>query len=183
MARVPAQGLTEARVFRDVYTLSTWQWLPRAQDEVFAFFADAFNLERITPGFLRFRVLTPPPIAMAAGTLIDYRLRLHGVPVSWRTEITVWEPSHRFCDVQLRGPYREWVHMHTFEPKDGGTLVHDVVRYRLIGPDPATRVIHRVLVGPDTTRIFEHRHTAMEDALDARGQSRRGPVSIVRSRL
>lgn len=168
---------------RDLYQLSTWQWLPRPQDEVFSFFADALNLERITPAFLRFRVLTRPPIAMARGTLIDYRLKLHGVPVSWRTEITAWDPPHRFCDVQMRGPYREWVHTHTFEPKDGGTMVHDVVQYRLRGPDAATRLIHQVLVGPDTRRIFEHRHTAMEDALGTHGQSRRGAVSIVRTRL
>lgn len=150
---------------------------------MFAFFADALNLERITPAFLRFQVLTPPPIAMAPGALVDYQLRLHGIPVSWRTEIAACDPPHRFCDVQLRGPYREWVHTHTFEPQDGGTMVHDVVQYRLIGPDAATRLIHRVLVGPDTTRIFEHRHTTIEDAFSARGQSRRGPVSIVRTRL
>lgn len=168
---------------RDVYRLTTWQWLPRGQDEVFAFFADAFNLERITPPFLRFRVLTPAPIAMAHGTLIDYRLRLHGVPVSWRTEIAAWEPPHRFIDAQRRGPYAEWVHTHTFEPQDGGTMVRDAVRYRLRGPDGLTRLVDRLLVGPDTTRIFEYRHTAMEEAFGVSGQSRRGPVSIVRARL
>ncbi len=168
---------------RDVYHLTTWQWLPRGQDEVFAFFADAFNLERITPPFLRFRVLTPPPIAMARGALIDYRLRLHGVPVSWRTEIAAWEPPRMFIDSQVRGPYAEWVHTHTFEPQDGGTMVRDAVQYRLIGPDIATRAIHGLLVGPDTTRIFEYRHTAMEGAFGVPGQSRKGPVSIVRARL
>jgi ligand-binding SRPBCC domain-containing protein len=150
---------------------------------VFAFFADAFNLERITPAFLRFRVLTPAPIAMTRGALIDYRLRLHGVPVSWRTEIAAWDPPRMFIDAQVRGPYAEWVHTHTFEPQDGGTMVYDSVRYRLIGPDVLTRAIHRLLVGPDTTRIFEHRHTAMEDAFGVPGQSRRGPVAITRARL
>ncbi len=168
---------------RDVYELTTWQWLPRRQDEVFAFFADAFNLERITPPFLRFRVLTPAPIPMARGTLIDYRLRLHGVPIRWRTEIAAWEPPVRFVDAQRRGPYAEWVHTHTFELQDGGTMVRDAVRYRLRGPDVATRLIEGLLVGPDTTRIFEYRHAAMDEALGVSGQGRRGPVSIVRSRL
>ena len=104
----------------DVYELTTTQWLPRPLPEVFAFFSDAANLQRITPPFLNFRVLTPAPIAMHAGAIIDYRLGLRGVPLSWKTEITAWDPPHRFVDEQRRGPYRQWIHTHTFEPLDEG---------------------------------------------------------------
>jgi ligand-binding SRPBCC domain-containing protein len=167
----------------DVYTLSTWQWLPLPRDRVFAFFSDAFNLERITPDLLRFRVQTPAPIEMRPGTLIDYRMSLRGVPMTWRSEITEWDPPTRFADRQRRGPYREWHHMHTFEDRDGGTLVHDVVRYRLIGPGLLTRAINALLVAPDTRRIFTFRHAALERALGLEGRTRSGPVSIERTRL
>jgi len=168
---------------RDVYELTTWQWLPRPRPEVFAFFADARNLERITPAFLHFQVLAAGPIDMRAGALIDYRLRLRGLPIRWQSEITAWDPPRRFADLQRRGPYRQWDHTHTFEEEDGGTMVHDRVRYRLIGPDLFTRVINRVLVAPDTRRIFAFRHAALEECLDLRGRSRSGPVSLVRRRL
>ena len=164
----------------DVYQLTTAQWLPRPLPEVFAFFSDAANLQRITPPFLDFRVLTPPPTTMRAGALIDYRLGLRGVPLSWKTEITVWDPPHRFVDVQRRGPYREWVHTHTFEPQGGGTLVRDEVRYRLYGPDLFTRVINALLVAPDTRRIFAYRHAALEQLFDANGRTRMEPVTIAR---
>jgi ligand-binding SRPBCC domain-containing protein len=108
-------------------------WLPRAPAEIFPFFGEARNLETITPPWLKFRLLTPPPIVMQAGTLIDYRIRIHGVPVRWRTEITEWDPPRRFVDVQLRGPYRLWHHTHTFSERDGGTLCEDHVRYHPLG--------------------------------------------------
>ena len=149
-------------------TLSTWQWLPRPREEVFRFFSDARNLQRITPEFLHFHVLTPGPIEMRRGALIDYRLKLRGVPLRWRSEITSWEPPQRFSDIQVRGPYAEWVHTHAFEEKDGGTLVTDVVRYRLRGPRFLTGIINRVLVAPDSKRIFEFRHRALEQIFDAR---------------
>ena len=168
---------------RDVYELTTWQWLPRPRPEVFAFFADARNLERITPAFLRFQLLASGPIDMRAGARIDYRLRLRGVPLRWQSEITIWDPPHRFTDAQRRGPYRRWDHTHTFEVENGGTMVHDRVLYRLIGPDLFTRAINRILVAPDTRRIFEFRHAALEDCLELRGRSRSGPVSLVRRRL
>jgi ligand-binding SRPBCC domain-containing protein len=158
--------------------LSTWQWLPRQREEVFRFFSDARNLQRITPAFLHFDVLTPGPLTMGAGALIDYRLKLRGIPLRWRTEITMWEPPVRFVDVQLRGPYAEWVHTHTFEEEDGGTLVRDAVRYRLWGPEFLTRIINKILVAPDTKRIFEFRHQALEEIFDARGRARSGEVVL-----
>jgi ligand-binding SRPBCC domain-containing protein len=164
----------------DVYTLSTWQWFPLPRDTVFPFFADARNLERITPDFLRFKVATPSPIEMRAGALIDYRLRLRGLPLGWQTEIVEWSPPHRFVDVQLRGPYREWHHTHAFEEQDGGALVADTVRYRLYGPWFVTRPLNALLVSPDTTRIFSYRHDALERALDVVGRTRRGPVVSTR---
>ena len=121
------------------HTMTTWQWLPRPRDEVFSFFSDARNLQRITPDFLHFQLLTPGPISMRPGELIDYRLTLRGVPLRWRTKITTWEPPMRFSDIQLRGPYAEWSHTHTFEEENGGTLVRDAVRYRLWGPSLVTR--------------------------------------------
>lgn len=168
---------------RDAYELATWQRLPRPQPEVFAFFADARNLERITPAFLDFHVLTGSPIEMRAGALIDYRLRLRGVPLRWQSEITVWDPPHRFADVQRRGPYRQWDHTHTFEEDEGGTIVRDRVLYRLRGPDPLTRIVNAVLVAPDTRRIFSFRHAALEECFGLAGQTRSGPVTVVRRRL
>src|SRR5689334_6083195 len=124
----------------DIYELATWQWRPRPRHEVFDFFADARNLERITPAFLNFHVLTPSPIDMRAGAVIDSRQRLRGLPLRWRSEITIWDPPRRFADAQRRGPYQQWDHTHTFEDEDGGTMVHDRVLYRLIGPDVVTRI-------------------------------------------
>ncbi|MGE0592792.1 MAG: SRPBCC family protein [Vicinamibacterales bacterium] len=163
---------------RDVYRLDTWLWLPRPRPDVFAFFADAYNLERITPPFLRFRVLTPGPIPMRAGTTIDYRISLHGLPMAWKTEISEWEPPVRFRDVQLRGPYREWVHTHTFEEQDGGTLVRDTVRYRMWLPQPLAGVANGLLVARDVRTIFLYRHEALQGAFAVRGQARLGPVTL-----
>ena len=164
----------------DVYHLRTWLWLPAPRERVFAFFADAHNLERITPRFLAFRVLNTEPIQLAAGAHIDYRLRLHGLPLRWRTAITIWDPPTRFRDTQVRGPYREWVHTHDFEDEDEGTRVTDHVRYRLPGPPIASHIVNALLVGPDTRRIFEFRHTALAQAFDAERTAKLGPVTIDR---
>lgn len=134
-------------------------WLPRPRDEVFAFFADARNLDAITPGWVQFRMLTGAPITMEPGTLIDYQLRIRGVRVRWRTKITVWEPPHRFVDEQIRGPYRRWVHEHVFEERDGGTLVRDRVRYAV----PFDLFVHRLLVRPDVERIFAYRSEKLRE--------------------
>jgi ligand-binding SRPBCC domain-containing protein len=129
--------------------------------DVFGFFADAANLEVITPPWLSFRVVTPRPVAMAAGTLIEYRLRLHGLPISWLTEIAIWEPGVRFVDTQLRGPYALWHHTHEFEALGGGrTLMRDTVRYALpFGPLGA--LAHRLFVRHDLERIFDYRRKAV----------------------
>lgn len=133
--------------------LESQVWLPRPRDEVFAFFADAGNLESLTPPWLNFRILTPRPIAMSAGALIDYRIRLRGVPLRWRTLISAWEPCERFVDEQIRGPYRLWRHEHRFIEVDGGTLCTDRVEYRV----PIDRLVHGWMVRPDLDRIFEFR--------------------------
>ena len=137
------------------------QWVPTSLEETFAFFADAWNLERITPPILRFRIITPAPITMRVGTLIDYRLRLRGIPVRWRTEITAWDPPRSFTDVQLRGPYRKWVHRHDFIEEDGGTRVDDTVTYAV----PAGALVDRLIVRPDLDRIFEYRRSAIRELL------------------
>jgi len=128
-------------------------WLPRPVAEVFPFFADAANLEKITPPWLSFHVLTPAPIAMRPGALIDYQLRVHGIPLRWRTEIVAWDPPHRFVDVQLKGPYRLWHHTHTFTEKGGGTLCTDEVRYRPIGG----WLVNALFVKRDVRTIFDYR--------------------------
>jgi ligand-binding SRPBCC domain-containing protein len=161
-----------------MHAMTTWQWLPRPRGEVFSFFSDARNLQQITPGFLHFEMLTPAPITMRPGALIDYRLRLRGVPLRWQTEITTWEPPARFSDIQRRGPYAEWIHTHTFEEEDGGTLVRDMVQYRLWGPSFITRAINKLLVAPDTKLIFEFRHKALEQIFDAQGTARAGEVTF-----
>lgn len=133
------------------------QVVPRPLPEVFAFFSDAFNLERITPPELRFRVLTPPPIDVREGTLIDYQLRLWGVPFRWRTLIESFVPNERFVDTQLRGPYALWHHTHTFEAlPDGGTRLFDRVRYR-VGFGPAGEIARALFVRKQVERIFEYR--------------------------
>lgn len=132
--------------------------VPRDVEHVFAFFADAFNLERITPPWLHFHVLNPRPIEMRVGTLIDYRLRVRGLPMRWRTRISLWEPGKRFVDEQLKGPYRQWIHEHTFESVEGGTRVRDRVRYIT----PLDWLVHGVLVRPDIEKIFAYRTRAIE---------------------
>jgi len=132
-------------------------WLPVPPDEVFPFFTDAANLDAITPPWLHFHILTPPPIEMRTGTLIHYKLRLRGMPIHWRTQIRDWQPPHRFVDEQLRGPYRQWIHEHTFEPRHGGTLARDVVRYIV----PFDFIAHPLFVRRDIERIFAYRQETL----------------------
>lgn len=140
----------------NVHILHREQRLPGTPADVFAFFADARNLEAITPPLLRFRLVTPDPIAMGRGTLIRYRLRVHGVPVSWLTEITEWDPPHRFVDEQLKGPYALWQHTHTFEADGDETIMRDVVRYA-IGFGPLGALADALLVRRDVAGIFDYR--------------------------
>jgi ligand-binding SRPBCC domain-containing protein len=134
-------------------TYETEVWLPRPREEVFAFFSDAANLDAITPPWVKFRTITPGPIEMRVGTVIDHRLKIHGVPIRWRSKITAWEPPARFVDEQVRGPYRVWIHEHLFEERDVGTLVRDHVRYAA----PFDFLTDRFFVRPDVERIFHYR--------------------------
>ena len=130
-------------------------WLPRPRDEVFRFFANAANLEALTPPSLHFRIVTPD-VTMRPGALIDYRLRLHGIPFTWRSEISLWEPPHRFVDEQRRGPYRRWVHTHTFEEERGGTLVGDRVEFEV----PFERIVGWFVMH-EVRKIFAFRREAL----------------------
>jgi ligand-binding SRPBCC domain-containing protein len=129
--------------------------------EVFAFFADPRNLERITPPWLHFEITTPGSIVMRPGCVIDYTLRLHGMPIRWRSEISAWEPPNRFVDLQVRGPYRLWRHEHIFIEKDGGTTVADRVDYAV----PGGRIVHRIFVAKELEKIFEFRRLSLEAIL------------------
>ena len=148
-----------------IHTLHRDQILDGTPDEVFPFFADAFNLEALTPPLLRFRVITPRPIPMHPGALIQYRLRLHGVPVGWTTLIQDWTPSVRFVDTQLKGPYALWHHTHEFAPADGGrTLMTDTIRYA-VGAGVLGRIAHALVVRRDVERIFAHREAVLRGLL------------------
>ena len=132
----------------------TWVSAPRTT--VFPFFADAANLQALTPSWVRFAIRTPAPIDMRQGTRIAYSIRLHGIPVTWESEITVWEPPDRFVDEQRRGPYRRWAHTHRFADERGGTRLVDDVEFEvlfgwLVGP----------LVRRDLRQIFSYRHRAL----------------------
>jgi ligand-binding SRPBCC domain-containing protein len=140
-------------------TLTAELWLPRPREEVFPFFADAHNLEVITPPWLNFKILNPAPIPMRAGTEIDYQLRIRGFAVRWRSEITAWEPPQRFVDAQRRGPYRNWVHEHTFEERDGGTLARDHVEYSVWGGP----LVDWLLARRQVREIFTYRERKLRE--------------------
>jgi ligand-binding SRPBCC domain-containing protein len=147
------------------YVIAREQWLARPIEEVFAFYGDATNLEAITPGWLRFSIITPTPIVMDVGTLIEYRLHWRGIPLRWTTRIEAWEPPYCFVDTQLKGPYRLWHHTHTFESQRGGTLIGDVVRYRLplgwLG-----WALHRLGVRRDLEAVFDERARRIRELLE-----------------
>ncbi|MFG0331002.1 MAG: SRPBCC family protein [Phycisphaerales bacterium] len=143
------------------FRLRAEQLIRRPRGEVFSFFADATNLESITPPWLRFRITSPQPIDIREGARIEYRLRLHGIPIRWRTLISVWDPPFEFVDEQLSGPYRQWVHRHTFEETPEGTQMVDDVHYRPRGG----ALIHRFFIRRDLEAIFQFRADRIETIL------------------
>jgi ligand-binding SRPBCC domain-containing protein len=154
-----------------VHVIERRQRVPLPIERAFDFYGDALNLERITPPWLGFEVTTPRPIAMGAGTLISYRLKLHGARVRWRTRIEAWEPPHRFVDVQLSGPYALWHHTHTFEPDGkGATIIADRVRYA-IPFGPIGELARLAFVGRDVESIFDYRREAVGRLMGAEAES------------
>jgi len=141
------------------YILEREQWLARPLEEVFAFFSRPENLQQITPAWLHFGMVEAPT-ELRAGALIRYRLRVHGIPIRWTTEITEWNPPHGFVDRELKGPYALWNHEHLFSAQDGGTLMRDRVAYALpLGP--LGRIAHWISVRRDVESIFDFRSQTM----------------------
>jgi ligand-binding SRPBCC domain-containing protein len=134
-------------------------WLAQPREKVFGFFADPQNLSRLTPAWLNFAMARAAPPVVKPGTLLDYRLRLRGIPIRWRSEITAWDPPNRFVDRQIKGPYSLWIHEHLFEEKQGGTLVRDNVQYAV----PGGKLVQKLLVAPDLERIFNYRHQVLKE--------------------
>jgi len=139
------------------FIFETDTWIPATIDEVFNFFSDARNLDTLTPPLLKFKILTPDPIVMQVGTLIDYKLKIRGIPVTWQSEITVWENPHKFIDEQRKGPYRSWVHEHQFVEDSEGTYVKDIVKYSVWGGS----LINKLLISRDLNKIFNYRKEAL----------------------
>jgi ligand-binding SRPBCC domain-containing protein len=137
--------------------------VPRPRAEVFEFFASALNLEEITPPWLRFKIVSPLPIQMREGTQIEYRLKLRGIPVGWRTRITAWDPPKCFVDEQVSGPYRVWIHEHRFMEEEGGTACEDHVQYA----PPGGALINSLFVGRDIRKIFAYRSDRLRTILGA----------------
>ncbi len=150
------------------YILDASMFLPLPLERVFPFFADARNLEAITPKALRFKILTPPPLDMKPGLIIDYSIRIRGIPMRWRSEITEYQPPRRFVDEQRRGPYKLWHHEHLFEPAIGpsgepGTTIRDRVTYIPRGG----ALLHRLFVRPELDRIFAFRQDVIRRLISA----------------
>lgn len=152
--------------------------IPLPLDRVFAFFADAANLERITPPWLNFSIITPMPISLAKGGLIDYQIRLHGIPIRWRTRIADWNPPHSFVDEQLKGPYALWHHTHEFFPVPdhlgGGTRMIDTVRYR-VPFGPLGEIARKLFVTRDLERIFAYRRDNLAALMGVSPRAAVGP--------
>lgn len=144
------------------YILERKQIIQHPRDEVFEFFADAGNLERITPPELNFHIITPQPIDIKKGALIDYTLKLRGIPITWKTEITQWNPPFDFIDSALKSPYKQWIHLHTFEAGENGeTIMKDIVRYRL--PFEPLGDLAHWYVKKELKYIFDYRYKVIEE--------------------
>jgi ligand-binding SRPBCC domain-containing protein len=149
------------------HKILTSMHLPMKIEDVFTFFYEAINLQRITPPELDFRILTPLPIEIGLGTTIDYQLRLFGIPFRWRSEITVWNPPYEFVDMQVSGPYKLWEHTHKFFRDNEGTIIEDSIKYRL--PFWPFGEMAYPLVKTQLKRIFRYRqqtirHLLLKDA-------------------
>jgi hypothetical protein len=153
-------------IFRPVRTLHRQQWVPRSLHEVFEFFERPENLPRITPPWLGFRILTPAPLTMRCGLMIDYTVRVLGMPTHWRSQIAEYDFPHGFRDVQVIGPYRLWDHRHRFRRESGGTLIEDFVVYEpplgLLGA-----VVDALMIRRRLAAIFEYRRRRIEEFLGA----------------
>jgi len=153
-----------------MYILRRELWVDRPIEEVFAFFADAHNLEKITPPWVGFKILSMSTDSIEAGTIIRYRLRLHGIPVHWRTNICEWNPPYSFVDEQTRGPYKKWRHTHKFEAHGSRTKMMDEVQY-LLPFGILGRIVHSLKVRKDVSRIFDYRRERIEGLFGQRGES------------
>ena len=147
-----------------IHVLRSQVWVPHPREEVFEFFSRAENLEALTPAWLNFSILSARPIEMRIGTRIRYRLRLHGIPLRWESEITAWEPPYRFVDEQRRGPYRRWIHEHEFVEQEEGTTIRDNVQYAVAGG----LLVDRLLVAPDLRKIFSFRREKIAEIFNRR---------------
>jgi len=144
------------------HVLEREQFVSRPRSEVFAFFSDAANLERLTPSSLRFEIKSTRPIDMRAGALIDYKISLFGIGLQWRTLIEVFEPETRFVDVQLKGPYRLWRHTHEFVDAPGGTIVRDHVEYE-VPLGPLGDMVRALFVERQLASIFDFRRKTIDE--------------------
>jgi ligand-binding SRPBCC domain-containing protein len=146
--------------------LYTELWLPHPREQIFDFFADPRNLQRITPDWLHFEMISAPEVTMAKGALLDYRLKLRGIPLRWQSEITAWEPPCRFVDRQTQGPYSLWLHEHTFREERHGTTVGDHVEYAARGGS----LVRRFLIEPDLEKIFRYRKRILGEIFSAKNK-------------
>ncbi|MGA0333450.1 MAG: SRPBCC family protein [Kiritimatiellia bacterium] len=139
--------------------LHTSQWLPYPVEEVFAFFSRPENLQRLTPSQLQFQILTPDPIVMREGVQLDYKLKVHNIPLRWTSLISNWNPPHEFTDKQLKGPYKVWVHSHRFRTEGNGTQVDDHIQFRA----PGGKLLEKLIVQRDLASIFNYRQKILSE--------------------
>jgi ligand-binding SRPBCC domain-containing protein len=163
------------------YELIREQFLPLDLEEAFEFFRDPVNLERITPPWLGFALAGAPPASIEKGTRIDFRIALLGIPMAWRTHISYWDPPHEFIDLQERGPYALWEHLHRLERLGDGVLMTDRVRYRL-PLELLSRPIHALIVRPTLERIFNYRYQAIRERFGGPERLRHSPANRSRNR-